>query len=144
MDIFFNTIEINDETRVYPVTPMTDEDKHIAALSILGLQQEIFRQNVAMGWWDEGKQRRPAESLCLIHSEISEAMEGLRKNLMDDHLPHRKMVEVELAGGIIRILDLAHSLGLDVGEAMVEKLAYNATRADHQREHRDSENGKKF
>jgi len=29
-----------------------------------------------------------ARCLCLQHSEISEAMEGHRKNLMDDKLPH--------------------------------------------------------
>jgi hypothetical protein len=46
-----------------------------------------------------------AEKLCLVHSEISEAMEGHRKNLQDDKLPHRKMEEVEIADALIRALD---------------------------------------
>ena len=37
-------------------------------------------------------------------------MEGARKDLMDTHLKHRSMMEVELADAIIRIFDLA-SLG---------------------------------
>lgn len=84
------------------------------------------------------------EKLCLIHSEVSEAMEGHRKNLADDKLPHRMMVEVELADAVIRIFDLAGAMGLDMGGAIAEKLAYNAQRADHKIENRLAENGKKF
>lgn len=70
-----------------------------------------------------------AEKLCLIHSEISEAMEGHRKGLQDDKLPHRSMLEVELADAMIRIADLSGAMQLDLGGAIAEKLAYNATRA---------------
>ena len=82
--------------------------------------------------------------LCLIHSEISEAMEGHRKNLMDDKLPHRSMLEVELADAVIRICDMCGGLGLDLEGAIYEKLEYNKNRADHKIENRLSENGKKF
>ncbi len=41
----------------------------------------------------------------LVVSELVEAMEGERKDLMDDKLPHRKMAEVEMADAAIRILD---------------------------------------
>lgn len=103
------------------------------------------------GWWTDletgesliGKRNVP-EMLCLIHSEISEAMEGHRKNLMDDKLPHRKMIEVELADAMIRIGDLAASLGMDLGGAVLEKLVYNAERADHKPENRIKEGGKSF
>lgn len=66
-------------------------------------------------WWrsiDTGMriERNKGELLCLIHSEISEAMEGERKNLMDDKLPHRRMAEVELADTLIRIFDYAGGL----------------------------------
>ena len=80
--------------------------------------------------------------LCV--SELSEAMEGHRKNLMDDHLPTRKMFEVELADCIIRIFDIAGAVGLDLGGAFVEKMTYNANRADHKPENRLKENGKKY
>jgi hypothetical protein len=35
-------------------------------------------------------------------------------------------------------------MGLDLGGAIAEKLAYNAQRADHKMEHRMQEGGKKF
>lgn len=88
--------------------------------------------------------RNVPEMLCLIHSEISEAMEGYRKSLQDDKLPHRKMIEVELADAMIRIGDLATYLGLDVGGAIVEKMAFNATREDHKLEARKAAGGKAF
>lgn len=85
-----------------------------------------------------------AEKLCLIHSEISEAMEGHRKGLMDDKLPHRPMIEVELADAVIRIGDLAGALGLDLGGAIAEKLAFNAQRPDHKPEARTAAGGKAY
>ena len=106
------------------------------------LQRRIHRQNRQMGWWD--KPREMGTLLCLVHSEISEAMEGARKNLMDDHLPHRSMLEVELADAIIRILDIAESEKLDVIGAIIEKVAYNRKRADHQPGARAEAHGKKF
>ena len=84
------------------------------------------------------------ERFALIHSEITEAFEGVRKNLMDDHLPHRKMVEVELADALLRIFDYAGDNKLDLGGALIEKLEYNRTRADHTHEARLEPNGKKF
>lgn len=68
--------------------------------------QEIYSQNKAVGWWDN-PDRCIYECLQLVSTEIAEATEGERKNLMDDHLPHRKMGEVELADALIRVLDLA-------------------------------------
>ena len=88
--------------------------------------------------------RNVGECLALIHSEISEALEGHRKDLMDDKLPYRKMFEVELADAMLRILDLAGAHGLDIGGALVEKHAYNLKREDHTNEARLAANGKKY
>ena len=111
-------------------------------MSIKELQQKIHQQNIAAGWWDNPREK--GTLLCLIHSEISEAMEGERKNLMDDHLPHRKMAEVELADAVIRILDYAHAFGYDIEGAISEKLDYNRQRTDHKKENRSQPNGKQF
>lgn len=80
--------------------------------------------------------------LMLIVTEVAEAMEGHRKNLNDDKLPNRKMIEVELADAMIRIGDLAGGLGFDLGGAIAEKLAFNAQRPDHKIENRIAAGGK--
>lgn len=85
-----------------------------------------------------------AQKLCLIHSEVSEGMEGHRKGLMDDKLPTRPMIEVELADAMIRIADLAGALKLDLAGAIADKLEYNAQRADHKPENRVKEGGKAY
>jgi hypothetical protein len=67
------------------------------------LSEMIHAQNKAVGWWDDV---RPVETFaCLFHSELSEAMEGDRKGLMDDHLPQYEMFWVEVADFVIRCLD---------------------------------------
>lgn len=88
--------------------------------------------------------RNIGELLCLVHSEISEGMEGARKGLMDDHLPDRPMLEVELADAVIRIFDMAGGLSLDLPGAIAAKLLYNQTRADHRPENRAAAGGKGF
>lgn len=67
--------------------------------------KEIFEQNKKVGWWDDPN-RCVFTCFQLVSTEIAEATEGERKNLMDDHLPHRKMGEVGLADALIRVLDL--------------------------------------
>jgi hypothetical protein len=175
---------------------------------------KIHQHNVDVGWWDNDPS--VLEKIMLIITEIAEATEGVRKNLLDDHLSHRSMEEVELADALIRTLDLggrmqlklhedaqkdiqfddeliqgnsaerhlslctnvtgladrvryshveggdlepvefaysylvftiievARLQGHDIMAAMAEKFEYNKVRADHKRENRALENGKKF
>lgn len=110
------------------------------------LQAEIHQLNHK--WWHDKLgaplERNKGELLMLMVSEIAEAMEGERKDLPDDKLPHRKMAEVELADAVIRLFDYAEGFGYDIAMALKEKLEFNATRIDHTYEHRETSHGKKF
>lgn len=70
-------------------------------------------------WWHdlttgEPIDRNTDEMLMLVVSELAEAMEGHRKSLMDDKLPHRRMAEVEVADALIRLLDIAGAYEFDL------------------------------
>lgn len=144
---------------------MNHEDKNDLASAGNFLRDRCHDASRTAGWWYDSKMGRDlidliknpispiearlgkalvAEKLCLTHSEVSEGMEGHRKGRMDDHLPHRSMLEVELADAVIRIADLAGALGLDLGGAIAEKMAYNAVRPDHKKEAREQAGGKAY
>lgn len=115
------------------------------------LADNIHEANKKVGWWDELEGLTPrfrkmlfAEKLALAHSEVTETLEGIRKDLFDDKLPWRRMAEVEISDAIIRLMDLAKGMGLEVGAPLIEKLAFNANRADHKRENREAPGGKAF
>lgn len=125
------------------------------AEQINDLVWDIHEKNKLAGWWNDsrtgnnllGEWYTPyviGTKLSLIMSEVVEALEGYRKDLQDDKLPHRTMVEVELADAFIRILDLAGALGCDLGGAVEEKRNFNVTRVDHSADARKQEGGKRF
>jgi NTP pyrophosphatase (non-canonical NTP hydrolase) len=130
--------------------PVEEKDRDLfdACVGIAVLAKIIHFDEKSKWWVDlatgEPKDRNVGEMLMLAVSELAEAMEGVRRNLMDDHLPARKMEEVEVADCIIRLLDYCEGRGLDIGGAIYEKMLYNQQRADHKREARLAPNGKKF
>ena len=65
----------------------------------------IYEQNKSVGWWDN-PDRPIRQLLMLVITEIAEATEAFRKNLMDDKLPQYKGEYVELADAVIRLLDI--------------------------------------
>lgn len=113
------------------------------------IQHAAYTASCEAGWWDDIQtplelSKSVPTKLCLIHSEISEAMEGHRKHKQDDHLPEYTMFAVELADAVIRIADLAGAHNFPLGEIIARKMEYNASRADHKRENRKQPGGKAY
>lgn len=128
----------------------------ISAMAIAGkeLQNVCHGRALEAGWWDNLKEGRVLTheerhalvptKLMLVVSELSEAMEAHRKDLMDDKLPEIHGLEVELADAVIRIFDLAGAMGFDMGKTLAAKVLYNANRPDHKREARLAPGGKTY
>lgn len=116
-------------------------------MDINGYMAGVHKAN--RGWWFDiwtgGRlNRNKGGVLCLIHSEISECLEGTRTGAADKHLPHRSAEGVGLAGALIRVFDYAAGYGLDLQGAYGEGVAYNAQRGDHKVGDRKKPGGKKF
>jgi len=109
------------------------------------------------GWWDESEDiqtlrgfhepdlrqaallndiadrlstRNLGEQIALMHSELSEGLEYERKNpgAPSDHIPGFTGLEEEFADVLIRIFDTSAQRKLRLGEAVLAKMAFNATR----------------
>lgn len=126
--------------------------------SITELSKDVSNGNRERGFWDnyEGtkelkglRQAFISQMLMLIVSELSEALEALRKdntateynveaikNWVDNGATFKTEFEQnikdkfedEIADAFIRILDLAGGLGIDLGLFVKNKLLYNSLR----------------
>lgn len=88
-------------------------------MSLNDYAAECHRIAVSKGWWD--KPREIPELLCLVHSEVSEALEAYRNH--DDE----NFVE-ELADVLIRVFDMAGNLAIDLDRAVLDKMQVNRQR----------------
>lgn len=92
------------------------------------VQRRVHKNAVDHGWWEE--HRNKGELLCLMHSEISEAMEAIRrkKPKLSEKIPKFLEVEEELADVIIRIMDMSEYYGYNISSAVLHKHLYNINR----------------
>ena len=90
-----------------------------------------YQNSQAHGFWAEAHKSPTLFKLsriALMHSELSECLEGIRKDLPSDHLEGRSLEVEELADCVIRIMDYAGGYGMSLGEIIVEKMKFNAGR----------------
>lgn len=110
------------------------------------------RQGKAGGWWDNVNWDDPhvqAVKVGLIAGEAHEAIEGIRTDSQDKHLPQHKEVLTELIDVFIRTGDtlgryIQDDPTINPGQIAVDKILYNAARADHKPENRKKTGGKRF
>ena len=114
-------------------------------MKISELQREAHRLSLRKGWWDDCRMTRKnrkcdmepslvwakvPEKLALIHSEISEALESVRKGeaLLFEKDGKPEGLGVELADAVIRIADLCEAVGVDLESCIKIKHRYNKGR----------------
>lgn len=104
---------------------MTEAQRRLAvALQQLGREcHQIARDH---GFWET--ERNKGEMIALLHSELSEMLEGIRKPGPDSHCPQFTSEEVELADVMIRAADYWQAHNLRIAEAIFAKMEYNAAR----------------
>lgn len=111
------------------MTKLNDVESATAQRVINALAETVHEIATDKGWYDGSSDRSLPELIALMHSELSEALEGERHgNPPSDKIPQFNQVEEELADCIVRILDCAAFKGYDIGWALVAKIEYNMTR----------------
>lgn len=84
-----------------------------------GLDHFVYEEFVSM---------EKARKIALMHSELSECLEAIRKPKQDEHCPEFTNETIELADAIIRIFDYAGRYNLPLAQAILAKHNFNQGR----------------
>ncbi|GIM47007.1 hypothetical protein DNHGIG_25560 [Collibacillus ludicampi] len=99
-------------------------------MNINELVKEAHQMAIDKGWYEEP--RTFGEIIALVHSELSEALEDFRAGRRINEIYYEGDkpcgIPIELADVVIRIFDTCGYYGIDLEEAIEEKMAYNAKR----------------
>ena len=94
-----------------------------------GIVNNIGINNTLKGFDFDAKDfNANAAKIALMHSELSEALEALRKPGESEHLPGESQLGEELADVFIRLAHFAYKHDVDLGDLVLKKMAFNAGR----------------
>ena len=100
-------------------------------MSLNELRDKAYQNAVNKGFYDAGTP--DVSAYCAnLHGEVSELWEAHRKGLLHagcDKPIMLNCLEEELADIVIRCLDMAGALSVNLDRAVAEKMRYNATRS---------------
>lgn len=111
------------------IQPLNELDPNNAfALEFARMASVAHNMAKRKGWWED--HRSMAESLALVHSEVSEMLEVARQDPDQEceKCPDFYAIETEAADVVIRMMDLCEHFQINLAAAIVAKIEYNETR----------------